>query len=305
MNGEWLEIRLTLPAAAMDVVGQALMDLGCTGITVAVRALDTFEPPDPDEGDPQPTVRAYFPPGDLEALRRQVQTALLDLAPLIPGLPCELPDGRLLPAEDWAHGWQQHFPPLRVGTRLLIRPSWSNEPAGNAAVVLTLDPGRAFGTGTHATTALCLEVIAKLAEGSSPPRRVLDVGAGSGILAMAAAALGAPEVVACEIDADACQVAAENITANGLQKSITVTTAPLEALPGSFDLVLANILAGENIRLAPHFLAHLSPDGYLALSGILVEQEPQVTTAFGRLPLTLIAIDRRDEWSCLLYRRHG
>ncbi|MCM2265673.1 MAG: 50S ribosomal protein L11 methyltransferase [Desulfuromonadales bacterium] len=305
MMGDWLEIRLTLPAAAVDAVGQALMDLGSTGITVAERALDTFEPPDPDEGDARPTVRAYFPPGDLETLRRQVQATLEDLAPLIPGLPIGLPDGRLLPAEDWAHGWQQHFPPLRVGTRLLIRPSWSSEPAGNAAVVLTLDPGRAFGTGTHATTALCLEVIARLAESPAPPRRVLDVGAGSGILAMAAAALGTPEVVACEIDPEACQVAAENITANGLQRSITVTTTPLEALPGRFDLVLANILAGENIRLAPHFLAHLAPGGYLALSGILSEQEPQVTAAFGRLPLTLVTIDRRDEWSCLLYRHHG
>lgn len=305
MNEDWLEIRLTLPATALEVVGQALMELGCTGITVAERALDTFEPPDPNEGEARPTVRAYFPPGDLDTLCRQVHATLERLAPLVPGLTAERPEGRLLPTEDWAHGWQQHFPPLRVGTRLLIRPSWSNEPSGEAAVVLTLDPGRAFGTGTHATTSLCLEVIARLADSSAPPRRVLDVGAGSGILAMAAAALGAAEVVACEIDPEACQVASENVAANGLQPSITVTTTPLEALPGRFDLVLANILAGENIRLAPHFLAHLAPGGHLALSGILIEQEPTVTAAFDQLPLTLVTIDRRDEWSCLLYRRHG
>jgi ribosomal protein L11 methyltransferase len=305
MQGDWLEIRLTLPAAAVEVVGQALMELGCTGITVAERALDTFEPPDPDEGEVQPTIRAYFPPGDLETLRRQVYATLEDLAPMMAGLPLELPEGRSLAAEDWAHGWQQHFPPLRVGTRLLIRPSWSDEPPGGAAVVLTLDPGRAFGTGTHATTALCLDIVARLAAGPAPPRRVLDVGAGSGILAMAAAALGATEVLACEIDPEACQVAAENIAANGLQRSVTVTTTPIEALPGRFDLVLANILAGENIRLAPHFLAHLAPGGHLALSGILIEQEATVTATFDRLPLTLVTIDRRDEWSCLLYRHHG
>lgn len=305
MHEDWLEIRLTLPATALETVGQALMELGCTGITVAERALDTFELPDPDEGDAQPTVRAYFPPGDLETLLQQVRTTLQDLDARMPGLAEMQPEGRLLPAEDWAHGWQQHFPPLRVGTRLLIRPSWSDEPAGDAAVVLTLDPGRAFGTGTHATTALCLDVIARLAESTAPPRKVLDVGAGSGILAMAAAALGAPEVVACEIDPDACQVAAENIAANTLEDRITVTTAPLEELPGRYDLVLANILAGENIRLAPHFLVHLAPGGHLALSGILIEQEPAVTAAFAQLPLTLVGIDRRDEWSCLLYRRHG
>jgi ribosomal protein L11 methyltransferase len=305
MNDAWLEIRLTLPTTALEAVGQALLELGCTGITVAERTLDTFEPPDPDEGDTHPTIRAYFPPGDLEALCRQVQATLEQLAPRVPGLLAAHPEGRLLPAEDWAHGWQQHFPPLRVGTRLLIRPSWSDEPAAAADVVLTLDPGRAFGTGTHATTSLCLEVIARLADSAQPPRRVLDVGAGSGILAMAAAALGAPEVVACEIDLEACQVARENVAANDLQGTITVTATPLETLPGQYDLVLANILAGENIRLAPHFLAHLAPGGYLVLSGILNEQEAAVTTAFGPLPLTLVTIDRRDEWSCLLYRHHG
>jgi ribosomal protein L11 methyltransferase len=305
MQEDWLEIRLTLPAAAVDLIGPALMELGCTGITVAERVLDTFEPPDPDEEESQPTIRAYFPAGDAEQLRQAVQTALADLAPMVPGLTPGLPECRRLAAEDWAHDWQQHFPPLHVGTRLLIRPSWSEQSPDDAAVVLTLDPGRAFGTGTHATTALCLEVVARLADGPAPPRRVLDVGAGSGILALAAAALGAETVLACEIDREACQVAAENVAANGFAAQIAVTTTPLEQLAGAFDLVLANILAGENIRLAPHFLARLAPGGHLVLSGILNEQEPQVAAAFGRLPLTLLAIDRRDEWSCLLYRRHG
>ena len=305
MQTDWLEIRLTLPAAAADLVGQALMDLGCSGIVVAERTLDTFEPPDPDEGEATPLVRAYFPAGDPEQLRRDVRAALQALAPLYAGLPADLPECRRVPAEDWARNWQQHFPPLRIGARLLIRPSWDETPADDAEVVLTLDPGRAFGTGTHATTALCLEVIARLAASATPPGRVLDVGAGSGILAMAAAALGAREVVACEIDADACQVAAENIAANRLQHLISTTTVPLEQLDGSYDLILANILAGENIRLAPHFLARLAPAGHLALSGILVEQEAAVTAAFGPLPLSLVSIDRRDEWSCLLYRRHG
>jgi len=305
MQEDWLEIRLTLPAAAVDLVGQALMELGCTGIAVAAQTLDTFEPPDPDDGEAQPTIRAYFPAVDPERLRREVQAALQSLVPLLPGLPAELPECRGFPAEDWAHGWQQHFPPLRIGSRLLIRPSWDETPAGSAEVVLTLDPGRAFGTGTHATTALCLDVIARLADAPEPPGRVLDVGAGSGILAMAAAALGARQVIACEIDGEACQVAAENVAANRLQHLVRVTATPLEELTGSFDLVLANILAGENIRLAPHFLARLAPAGHLALSGILIEQEAAVTAAFGRLPLTLVTIDRRDEWSCLLYRRHG
>jgi ribosomal protein L11 methyltransferase len=274
-------------------------------VTVAERALDTFEPPDPDEGDPFPTLRIYFPSGAPEPLRLAVRALLVDLRAQFPGIEPTLPGWRTVADEDWASSWQQHFPPLRIGSRLLIRPSWSDEPPAPADIVLTLDPGRAFGTGTHATTSLCLEVVARLADGPRPPASVLDVGAGSGILALAAAALGAGTVLACEIDPEACQVAAENIAANGFSATIATTTTPLEQLPGGYDLVLANILAGENIRLAPALVAHLNPAGHLALSGILVEQEPQVLAAFAVHPLELVVIDRREEWSCLLYRRHG
>lgn len=305
MDTHWLEMRLTVPAAAVDLVSQELIELGSTGVTVTERTLDTFEPPDPDESEATPTLRAYFPAGDPEPLRQAIRARLDGLAGECPGLVPALPDWRLLAEEDWAHNWQQHFPPLRIGARLLIRPSWSDEPAGSADLVLTLDPGRAFGTGTHATTALCLEVIARLAAGPAPPTRVLDVGAGSGILALAAAALGAGPVLACEIDPEAARVAGENVAANGYATRIAVTTTPLEQLAGVYDLVLANILAGENIRLAPHFLARLAPGGHLVLSGILVEQEAQVLAAFAPLPLTLVTLDRRDEWACLHYRRHG
>lgn len=302
MDREWLEMSIELPAALVETVSQALMEVGCTGVTVAEAVLDTFEMPDPDELETPPSVRAYFPVGEVALLQDAVRGVLAGINPQLAGqpLPC-----RLLADEDWASGWQQHFPPLRVGGRLLIRPSWDDTPAEGAECVLTLDPGRAFGTGTHATTGLCLEAIARLFAGAAPPRRVLDVGAGSGILAMAAAALGAERVVACEIDAEACQVAVENIAANGLQELISTTTRPLEELDGRFDLVLANILAGENIRLAPHFLAHLAPGGWLALSGILVEQEAAVVAAYAHLPLSLAGIERRDEWTCLLYRAAG
>lgn len=302
---DWLEMQVTVPAAAVDLFSAALLELGCAGVTVAERTLDTFEAPDPEEGEPFPTLRIYFPAGEPEPLRLAVREVLLEMHRQFPQIQPLLPPCRAVADEDWASSWQQHFPPLRIGSKLLIQPSWSDEPYTPADIVLTLDPGRAFGTGTHATTALCLEVIARLAEGPHPPRRVLDVGAGSGILALAAAALGADTVLACEIDPDACQVAVDNIAANALAERITTTTTPLEQLPGRYDLVLANILAGENIRLAPYLVDHLLPGGHLALSGILVEQEPQVTAAFSAHPLELVTIDRREEWSCLVYRRHG
>jgi len=172
-------------------------------------------------------------------------------------------------------------------------------------VVLTLDPGQAFGTGTHATTSLCLDALAGQFETGKPPKRILDVGTGSGILAMAGAALGAVEVVATDIDRDACRIARDNLSQNRLDHLVTVTDAALEEITGNYDLVMANILAAENLRLANQLVAHLTPGvGRLVLSGILIEQEQSVVEGFAGFPLTLLAINHRDEWTCIVYQSH-
>ena len=305
MTNKWLEMRINVPDQAVDLVSQALMDLGCTGITAAEKALDTFVVPAPESLRNDPVLRAYFSyPENLEVLCQNVQQALYDLAIFYPELAETRPDYRELADHDWASGWQQHFPPFRVGNRLVIHPSWVDWPVTGDEAVLTLDPGQAFGTGTHATTGLCLEALSDHFESTCPPQRILDVGTGSGILAMAGAVLGAEEVVACDIDSDACRVAAENIQKNRLSRQISITDSPLDQIPGRYDLVLANILAGENIRLAASLVEHLSPQGRLVLSGILIEQEQQVIAGFADFPLTLLSISHRDEWTCIVYRHH-
>ncbi len=302
MINKWLEMRLSVSDRAVDLVSQALMDLGCTGITAAEKVLDTFVVPTPDSLANDPILRAYFCyPEDVEALCVTVRQVLSGLAGIYP----ELADSSLecleLADHAWASDWQQHFPPFKVGRRLVIHPSWVDWPPAAGEVVLTLDPGQAFGTGTHATTGLCLEALADHFESGSPPQRILDVGTGSGILAMAGAALGAATVVACDIDSDACQVATDNIQQNGLTRQISITDAPLEKIHGQYDLVLANILAGENVRLARLLVERLAPQGRLVLSGILIDQEQQVLDGFASFPLTPLSINHRDEWSCLVY----
>jgi ribosomal protein L11 methyltransferase len=168
--------------------------------------------------------------------------------------------------------------------------------------VVTLDPGMAFGTGTHDTTRLCLEALAQLFE-EQQLQRVLDVGTGSGILAIAAAALGAQQVVACDIEPESCRVAAENARLNLVDGRVQITDRPLEELEGDFQLVLANILAEENIRLAPQLVSRLTPGGSLVLSGILVEKEQLVIDALRTFALTGPDIVRTAEWSCLIYRK--
>jgi ribosomal protein L11 methyltransferase len=302
---EWIEVVLTVPATVAETVGFVLAEMGSEGVTLENRELDTFVPPDPEEMVSETlALRAYFPqPDDSAALLSAIHHRMCELAPAFPGWEPQAPSFTVVRNEDWAEGWKQHFPTTRISRRLLVRPSWEAFTPQPDDVVIEIDPGMAFGTGTHGTTRLCLEAVAAAFESEVPPRCVLDVGTGSGILAIAAAAYGAEEIVACDIDPEACAIAFENAILNHVDEKISFTIAPLEELEGSFDLVLANILAEENIRLADALLARLAPGGRLVLSGILIEKEEMVINAFKSYGLGTPEISHNEDWSCLLYRR--
>ncbi|MBE0599264.1 MAG: 50S ribosomal protein L11 methyltransferase [Desulfuromonadales bacterium] len=304
MDQEWTEIRLRVPAGGVDLISAALDELGCTGLIVEERQLDTFIPPDPDEVPVEGyRLRAFFAAAESPRLRQMVAVRLQELSSALPGLDLESLQVLPLRTEDWAEGWKQNFTLTRFGRRLVVRPTWEEYlPLGEEAVVV-LDPGMAFGTGTHGTTRLCLEAVAALFDGQSPPRWVLDVGTGSGILAIAAAALGAERVLACDIDPQACVTARENVAANAVAGQVEVTQRPLQLLEGGFQLILANILAEELVRLGPELVGRLESGGTLVLSGILQEKEALVETGFAPLGLLGPAISRLDEWSCLLFRK--
>jgi ribosomal protein L11 methyltransferase len=307
MTKQWLEITLQVPAEAIDLACHLMAELGSEGVTVEERPLDTFIPPDPDEvkaGDY--LLKVYFPPtADSESLRRDIRDRLVWLADITPGLVPVLPEVRPVRQEDWAEGWKQHFSAVRIGTRLVVKPSWESFPAKEGDAVVTLDPGMAFGTGTHGTTRLCLEALARRFEQAPPPESVLDVGTGSGILAIAAVALGAARVLACDIDPTACLTARENARLNGIGQELEVTDRPLADLEGTFQVVLANILAEENIRLAPQLIDKLAAGGSLILSGILQEKEDLVIDAFRTFKLVDPDVCRQEEWSCLIYRKEA
>jgi ribosomal protein L11 methyltransferase len=304
MNQQWIEISLKVPSAAADTVCAVLASLGSTGVREREQVLDTFIVPDADENASEVLdLRAYFP--NDEDPRQLVERIEQQLAPLRCAFPSpgwsaattgQLADG------DWAESWKQHFPVFRVGS-LIVKPSWEEVDPGDADVVLTIDPGMAFGTGTHATTRLCLEFLVEEFAARSSALKVLDMGTGSGILALAAAAFGAGGVLACDIDAEACRVARENAAANDLDDRIDFTTRSLEDLGTGFDLVLANILAEENVRLASELVRRVAPGGLLVLSGILQEKEHFVREGFSRFGLSGPQVRSRDEWVCLAYRR--
>ncbi|MBW2477329.1 MAG: 50S ribosomal protein L11 methyltransferase [Deltaproteobacteria bacterium] len=304
MTKRWLEIRLLVPEDVVDLVSQVLVELGSSGVITADCPAEILSLNEPTALQSEQELRAFFEyPDDPGALCLEIRKRLKALVRYVPGFVVPELLWSELTNEDWASNWKQYFPPLRIGQDLVICPSWISRPEASNEKILTLDPGQAFGTGQHATTSLCLDAMASLYSSNCIPRRVLDVGTGSGILAMVASALGSDEVVACDIDPEACMVARQNFNLNGLVEHITVTQGPLDKISGNFDLVLANILAAENIRLAKSLVCHLDKDGLLILSGILIDQETQVAEEFGRFPLDLIGISHRQEWSCMVYQR--
>ncbi len=305
MNDTWVEISCTVPAELADIVAEYLTDLSGNGVCVENLNLDAFSHSEiPDSVTA--TIKSYFPATENNAGRlAEISTFLEGLSRRNPGHAIPAPQLSSVSTEDWSNSWKANFKPLRVGRRLLIVPSWEKVQPCPDDLVLHLDPGMAFGTGGHETTRLCLELLEQIMDNMPTllTPSVLDLGTGSGILAMAAVQLGAGRVCAVDIDPDAVEVARENLAINGLLEQVECSTTPLESLSGSFDVILANILAEELVRLAPALAERLAPGGSLVLSGILGEKERLVRSGFAPQPLEYLATLSAGEWVAIHYRK--
>jgi ribosomal protein L11 methyltransferase len=207
--------------------------------------------------------------------------------------------------EDWGTIWKERYKPVRIGSRLIVRPSWETVPAVPGEIVIAIDPGMAFGTGLHATTQLAMEMIETCFAGSGPaPARVLDVGTGTGILAIAAALFGANAVIATDLDPDAVHAARENAQLNGVAERVTVMADDIADLAGPFDLVIANITHDVLLELAPHLHRLLATGGGLIVTGLLHGwQTDNLAHALQDLGLRRCSASCRDEWAALHFTK--
>ena len=301
-DDEWLELATTAEPEAVEAVAAVFAEHG-QGVAIeqvveSSRDGDIVNLP----ADAPVLIKTYLPVRDpgAEQRRARIETAVWALGRLRRVAPLQ---ARTLREADWANAWKAYFFVHRVGERTVIVPSWRQadyEPrAGD--VVLLLDPGMAFGTGLHPTTRLCLRAVETCVR---PGMRVLDVGSGSGILAIAAARLGASAVEAVEIDPVAAGVCQQNVERNGVADVVHVTPGTLASAPSErFDLVLANITIATLLQLHPLLAEHLSPDGTAVLSGVLAERADELLAALLEAGWRHLRTEQEQDWVAIFASR--
>ncbi|MBE5787774.1 MAG: 50S ribosomal protein L11 methyltransferase [Clostridiales bacterium] len=299
---EYTEVTISTSTYGSEIISDLLMRLGAAGTQI----LDRADLPDPDKPtanwelmdqsviDAMPEdvqVKAWF---DEETLNQIVGSLKEQLSLLKnPGMGDLSLTLQGVKEEDWANNWKQYYKPFRLGDHMVVKPTWEPFDLKPDDLLIEIDPGMAFGTGTHETTAMCVGLIEKYYQGGT----LLDVGTGSGILAIAAARLGAKGIVAVDIDPDAVRVAIENVEHNGLADAIEVREGDLlQGLSQRFHFAVANILAPVICMLAAPLKNHLMPGGKFICSGIIAEAEEDVNTALLSAGYIIDEIQHKGDW---------
>ena len=308
----WAQVSVVTTHEGADLIGNILMELGAAGTEIDDPSLvntyidaglwDYTDLPRAEDTETV-TVRAYLPEDE------RLESSLLTLTERIEGLRrADAPIGAgtvshvFVADEDWAETWKAYIHTEKIGRRIVVRPTWETYTPSGDEIVIDLDPGAAFGTGAHATTAMCLRWLERLV---CSRMRVCDVGCGSGILAIAASKLGAGEVIAMDYDPVAVSVAEENIKQNHVTNVVALQSDLLAACQGMppAELITANIIADIIIRLFDQLDQYLAPGGVLLASGIIDDRIDDVERAAKEHGFTVLDMTCEKEWAAMIIRR--
>ena len=309
----WTEVKIYTTTAGIDPLTGSMLDLGLQGFMIEdAQDFDEFLHDTTPHWD-------YVDQAVMEKMKDcetcvtiyvadnpQGMEELMQVRQILARLKAQDPDGKYgrlelemkdVDEEDWSNAWKKYYHPVQVGEHLVVCPSWEAYDRKPDDVVLTLNPGMAFGTGTHDTTRLCMELLEKYI---TPQDTVLDVGCGSGILAITAALLGANKIIGCDIDEVAVKVAGENAALNGVQDRIAFHQGDLTSqVEGSFQIICANIVADVIIRLSEDVGRYLAKDGIFITSGIIDTREQDVLNALEQNGFQVIERRTSGGWVAL------
>jgi len=284
----WLEIKLEIPPAYTELISTFLFSQGSTGL-IQEKISKNKE-----------RLIVYFPK---ESSNKNKENEIyLYLASLCGSAPHNL-ETRIIQEEKWAEAWKSNFKPVKVSPRLVVKPPWEKYQPSPGEVVLLINPGMAFGTGTHQTTQMCLKFLDKLISQTFHRPIVLDVGTGSGILAIAALKLGAQKVQAIDIDRLALEAAKENAKLNKIYRGISFRLASPDQISGKFDLIIANLLPQELMAVKDSLAARVKSQGTLIISGFLKKQKKEIYGAFAPLGFRLRQEEELNGWAGFVLKK--
>lgn len=310
---KWAEISIQTSHEATEAVANIFHELGSSGVVIedpelvnSYRRSGAWDYTDiPEIADTETvTVKAYLPADEQLDEKLRLFKRLFDELSIH-----NLDSGsgifncNEVNEEDWATSWKEYFHPIKVGERIVIKPSWEEYQPEVDDQVIELDPGMAFGTGTHHTTAMCCRCLEEII---APGNNVFDIGTGSGILSIAAAKLGAASVKAVDLDSVAVRIANENVKINNVQNIVTVAHGDLlTGVTGKADVIIANIIADIIIKMVPDIPRYLNENGYFIASGIISERMGDVTSAIVEQNLIVEKVVEEGGWVALVVRKGG
>lgn len=309
MEGTWIEVRVITKSEALEPVSGIFYGLDCKGVAIE-------DPNDILEREQGPltwdfadinvlehkgtvaVVKAYFAEeDDIENILNYVNEKIEELKSIGLDLGEAKVESEKMYEEDWANNWKKYYKPTKVGERIVVRPIWEEYKEENDELVLVLDPGMAFGTGTHETTRMCIQSLENYVKEDSV---VFDVGCGSGILAIAAAKLGAKKAVGVDLDPVAVESAKENVGYNNLDNIEVLYGNLVEVIDGKADIVVANIIAEVIWILTEDVKRVLKDDGYFITSGIIHDRVDMVTKKLEETGFEVVEINKDGEWNCIV-----
>ncbi len=309
MEGTWIEIRVITKSEALEPVSGIFYGLDCKGVAIE-------DPNDILEREQGPltwdfadinvlehkgevaVVKAYFSEEDnIEEVIKYINEKMEELKDLGIDTGIAKVESEKMYEEDWANNWKKYYKPTKIGERIVVKPIWEEYEAKENELVLELDPGMAFGTGTHETTRMCIQSLDKYVKKDST---VFDVGCGSGILAIAAAKLGAKMAVGVDLDPVAVESAKENVGFNNLDNIQILYGNLVEVIDGKADIVVANIIAEVICILTEDVKRVLKEDGYFITSGIIHDRVDMVTKKLEETGFEVVEINKDGEWNCIV-----